>query len=206
MSDSAFEAQTPSDPSATVLDIESQFRVISTGPRRRGIRLEHIYWRLFDAIARQRGLKRSDLLVEVLGNGADAENVSSVIRCYVTAQVERERDVLRQQVDPSHTIAMMQKAPVPAFAINRQKKLQQVNPEFMALLRPAATSSGRSSAEYVHLSLDTPIDDLFAAAAAGQDAQCGYQLQVDDRRRRGRARIVLVPNATPETLVGYVLS
>ena len=95
---------------------------------------------------------------------------------------------------------------MPAFSISRQKKLQQVNEEFMQLLRPAGeTSSKRSTAEFVHLALDTPIDELFAAASAAPSTQCNYTLQVDDRRRRGRAKVVLVPSEKPDTLVGYVL-
>lgn len=188
-------------------DLDPQFRVISTGTRRRGVRLERVYWRLFDEIALKRQVKRSELLLDVLGGeGDDTENVSSAIRCFVALTIESERDALRQQVNPSHVIAMMQRAPVPAFAINRQKKLQQVNNEFMQLIRPDGSTGTRAESEYVHLSLDTPIGELFAALTDGRDTQCGYLLQVDDRRRRGRAKIVRVPGAVPETLVGYVLS
>lgn len=186
---------------------EPQFRVVTTGSRRRGVRLERVFWTLLEDIAKRRGRKRGQLIGEVL-EAADAgtESVASTLRCYVASTIDLERSALLGRLDPTHTIALMQQAPVPAFSISRQKKLQQVNEEFMQLLRPVGeTGAQRSAAEYVHLALDTPIDELFVAASAAPSTQCNYTLQVDDRRRRGRAKIVLVPSEKPETLVGYVL-
>jgi predicted DNA-binding ribbon-helix-helix protein len=195
------------DGSETIDIHEQVFRVISVGDRRRGLRIERLYWRLLDEIAATRGVKRSALLRELLEQRDDHDNAASVVRCFVADTLEAERDAFRLRANPGQIITLMQRAPVPAFAINRQKKLQQVNAEFMQLLRPPeAGTTARGSAEHVHLSLDTPIGDLFAAAATSQETTCGYQLQVDDRRRRGRAKIVLVPGPVPDTLVGYVLT
>jgi predicted DNA-binding ribbon-helix-helix protein len=187
--------------------VEPQFRVVTTGSRRRGVRLERVFWKLLDDIAERRGLKRSKLIGEVLEEAADNnESVASILRCFAASTVDLERTLLASRMNPSHTIALMQQAPMPAFSINRQKKLQQVNAEFMQLLRPIGEVAGsRPTGEFVHLALDTPIDELFAAASAAPSTQCNYTLQVDDRRRRGRAKIVLVPSEKPDTLVGYVL-
>jgi len=187
--------------------IEPQFRVVTTGSRRRGVRLERVFWKLLDDISERRGLKRSKLIGEVLEEaGENSESVASILRCFAASTIDLERSVLLGRLNPTQTIALMQQAPVPAFSINRQKKLQQVNAEFMQMLRPVGEAAGaRSTAEFVHLALDTPIDELFAAASAAPSTQCNYTLQVDDRRRRGRAKIVLVPSEKPDTLVGYVL-
>ena len=186
---------------------EPMFRVVTTSNRRRGIRLERIFWKLLEDIASRRGRKRGQLIGEILdGSEAANESVASTLRSFVAGTIDLERDALVRRLDPGHTIALMQQAPVPAFSISRQKKLQHVNEEFMQLLRPTGeVSAKRATAEYVHLALDTPIDELFAAATAAPSTQCNYTLQVDDRRRRGRAKIVLVPSEKPETLVGYVL-
>ena len=187
--------------------IEPQFRVVTTGSRRRGVRLERVFWKLLDDIAERRGLKRSKLIGDVLEEaGENSESVASILRCFAASTIDLERGVMVGRLNPTQTIALMQQAPMPAFSINRQKKLQQVNAEFMQLLRPVGEGAGsRSTAEFVHLALDTPIDELFASASAAPSTQCNYTLQVDDRRRRGRARIVLVPSEKPDTLVGYVL-
>lgn len=190
--------------------IVPQFRVVTTGDRRRGVRLERVFWKLLDDIAARRGLKRSSLIAEVLENAAEGtESVASTLRCYAATTIDIERNTLLARINPQQMIALMQQAPVPAFAINRQKKLQQVNAEFMQLLRPTLNAGGpgaaRNVADFVHLSLDTPIDELFHAARSAPSTQCNYTLQVDDRRRRGQAKIVLVPDDRLETLVGYVL-
>ena len=186
---------------------EPLFRVVTTGNRRRGVRLERVFWKLLDDISERRGLKRSKLIGEVLEEaGENTESVASILRCFAASTIDLERSALVGRLNPTQTIALMQQAPVPAFSINRQKKLQQVNAEFMQMLRPVGEAAGaRATAEFVHLALDTPIDELFAAASAAPSTQCNYTLQVDDRRRRGRAKIVLVPSEKPETLVGYVL-
>lgn len=189
----------------TAGDAEPLFRVVTTGERRRGVRLERIFWRLLDEVAVRRGLKRSKLIEQVLADD-DGENVASTLRCFAAECVEAERRDLETQATPQRMIGLMQQAPVPAFAINRQKKLQQVNAEFLQLVRPIPGMPATGQAESVHLSLDTPIEDLFATAAAAQSTLCNYSLQVDDRRRRGRAKMVIVPSARPETLVGYVLT
>ena len=187
--------------------IEPLFRVVTTGSRRRGVRLERVFWTLLDEIAQRRGRKRAQLIAEVLDStGESSESVASTLRCFVASTVDLERNALAARLEPKYTIALMQQAPMPAFSISRQKKLQQVNEEFMQLLRPVGEiGNKRATAEFVHLALDTPIDELFAAAAATPSTQCNYTLQVDDRRRRGRAKIVLVPGDRPETLVRYVL-
>ncbi len=206
-------SEAPTGGALTLADwIVPQFRVVTTGDRRRGVRLERAFWKLLDDIAARRGLKRSMLITQVLENTADGtESVASTLRCYAATTVDIERNALLSRTNPQQMIALMQQAPVPAFAINRQKKLQQVNAEFMQLLRPslgsgsAASSGARNVADFVHLSLDTPIDELFHSARSAPSTQCNYTLQVDDRRRRGQAKIVLVPDDRPETLVGYVL-
>jgi predicted DNA-binding ribbon-helix-helix protein len=189
----------------TLGDAEPLFRVVTTGARRRGVRLERVFWRLLDEIAERRNLKRSKLIQDVL-NDDEGENVASTLRCFAANAIDAERRELEMQVSPQTMIGLMQQAPVPAFAINRQKRLQQVNTEFMQLLRPAPGVTGKTQGEYVHLSLDTPIEELFAVASSGQATQCNYSLQVDDRRRRGHAKMVLVPSARPDILVGYVLT
>ena len=112
--------------------IEPQFRVVTTGSRRRGVRLERVFWKLLDDISERRGLKRSKLIGEVLEEaGENTESVASILRCFAASTVDLERSVLVGRLNPTQTIALMQQAPVPAFSINRQKKLQQVNAEFL---------------------------------------------------------------------------
>lgn len=189
-------------------DLAPEFRVIVAAERRRGIRLERVFWRLLGEIAARRGQKRSRLVASIIEN-ADSQwdNAASVLRCFVAQTLESDRAELTERADPKSVVELLQRAPIPAFAINRQKKLQQVNQEFIQLLRiTAGDMSQRISADVVQLTLDTPIDELFVQLASARSVQCNYSIHLDARQRRGRAKVVAVPPSPYSSLVGYVIS
>lgn len=185
-----------------------EFRVVVAGGRRRGVRLERLYWQLLREIAERRGQKRSRLVARVIEDaGPLAENAASVLRGFVAETLKRERDTLAARAGEASLVSLLQQAPVPAFAINRQKKLQQINADFIQLLRVMSGNlSEKMSADLMQLTLDKPIDELFGLLGESGVTHCGYAIQLDDRRRRGRARIVAVPPAPFQIFVGYVVS
>jgi predicted DNA-binding ribbon-helix-helix protein len=197
-------------PPAPVTDLAAasvpQFRAIGAGSQRRGLRLERIFWDSLDALAERRKQKRAALIAKVL-HGTD-DNAASRLRCYIVMEVEAERRDLVERTDAIRSIKMMQQAPVPAFAITRQKRIQQVNSEFMQFLKVASgNASGNITPELVHLSLDTAIEELFNKLISPPfSAFCGYSLTIDNNRRRGRVKVVPVPFEPVDVLVGYIIS
>lgn len=186
--------------------VTPMFRAIGVGPQRRGIRLEKIFWDVLDGLAERRGVKRSALIWGLLEDSDD--NAASRLRCYALMSVEQERRDILDRTGTQRSIRLMQQAPVPAFAINRQKRLQQANGEFMQYLRVASGSvSTTLSQESVHLSLDTAIDQLFLKLAEPPHAAfCGYSLEIGGKRRQGRVKVVPVPAEPLDVLVGYIIS
>jgi predicted DNA-binding ribbon-helix-helix protein len=183
-----------------------EFRVIVAGGRRRGIRLERLYWRILGEIAERRGLKRSRLVASVLENDHSADNAASIMRCFALDSIDAERSSLAGRTSMNYTIGLLQQAPMAAFAINRQKKLHQVNPEFIQLLRAISGNiHDRIHADVVQLTLETPIEDLFQQLSEAKSAHTNYNLQLDDKSRRGRAKLVAVPPSPSQVLVGYIL-
>lgn len=199
-------------PAAAVTDetengMAPEFRVITVDSKRRGVRLERVFWQMLGAIAARRRLKLGALVAEVLSaDKARDENSASVLRCYALEATEIERLALQPFSSPEFMIGLLQQAPVPAFAINRQKRLQQVNSEFMQLLRMiAGTTAPKIDAEFVHLTLDTPVEQIFSRLAEGEQfVQTTYTIQLDAKQRRGRLKMVPVPSAP--VLVGFVLT
>jgi predicted DNA-binding ribbon-helix-helix protein len=186
-----------------------EFRVINTGNRRRGVRLERLFWQVLADIALARGIRRSQLVSDILDEaGPGADNTASVLRVYATRELELQRRSLVARGEPSFVINLLQAAPVPAFAINRQKRLQQVNPDFIHLLRVVSGNMAQKiSADVVHMSLDIPLDQIFAQFSEGTPTlQCGYTLTIDNKQRRGRAKVVSVPPSPSNMLVGYIIS
>jgi len=186
-----------------------EFRVINTGNRRRGVRLERLFWQVLSDIAQARGIRRSQLVGDILDEaGPGAENTASILRVYATRELEQQRRGLAARGEPGFVVSLLQAAPVPAFAINRQKRLQQVNPEFIHLLRVVSGNmSQKISADVVHMSLDVPLDQIFLQLSEGAPTlQCGYTLTIDNKQRRGRTKVVAVPPAPSSALVGYIIS
>jgi len=202
------EEAAPDDESFESL-LTPEFRVINTGNRRRGVRLERLFWQVLADISQARGIRRSQLVGEILDEaGPGADNTASVLRVYATRELELQRRKLAARGEPGFVVNLLQAAPVPAFAINRQKRLQQVNPEFVHLLRVVSGNmSQKVSADVVHMSLDIPLDQIFAQLTeAAPTLQCGYTLTIDNKQRRGRTKVVSVPPAPSNILVGYIIS
>jgi len=184
-----------------------EFRVVTVGGRRRGIRLERLYWRILGEIAERRGLKRSRLIASVLENGgSQTDNSASILRCFAMDAIDAERSTLAGRTSTSYVIGLLQQAPIPAFAINRHKKLHQVNQEFIQLLRGiSGDSTQRIHADVVQLTLETPLDELFLHLSDAKSAHTNYLIQLDNKQRRGRTKLVAVPPSPAQVLVGYIL-
>lgn len=189
-------------------ELTPEFRVVVAGSRRRGIRLERLYWRLLGELAERRGQKRSRLIASVLEEaGSEAENAASVLRCFAIDAIDAERSSLVGRTSSNYVIGLLQQAPIPAFAINRQKKLHQVNQEFIQLLRiTSGNTTQRIHADVVQLTLETPIEELFQQLSEAKSAHTNYMIQLDDKQRRGRTKLVAVPPSPSQVLVGYIVS
>lgn len=196
------------DPVAEGDELTPEFRVVVAGNRRRGIRLERLYWRLLGEIAERRGIKRSRLVASVLEDADQAsDNAASVLRCFAIDTIDAERSALVGRTSTNYVIGLLQQAPIPAFAINRQKKLHQVNQEFIQLLRAiSGNPTERIHADVVQLTLETPIEELFLQLSEAKSAHTNYNIQLDSKSRRGRTKLVAVPPGPSQVLVGYIVS
>ena len=189
-------------------ELTPEFRVIVTSSRRRGVRLERLYWRILGEIAERRGQKRSRLVASLLEEAdPTSDNAASVLRCFALETIDAERAGLVDRTNPAYVIGLLQQAPIPAFAINRQKKLHQVNQEFIQYLRAiSGDAKQRIHADVVQLTLETPIEELFAQLGDVKSAHTNYSIQLDAKQRRGRAKVVAVPPSPSQVLVGYIVS
>lgn len=189
-------------------ELTPEFRVIVTSRKRRGVRLERLYWRLLGEIAERRGQKRSRLVASLLEEAdPSSDNAASVLRCFAIETIDAERASLVDRTNPAYVIGLLQQAPIPAFAINREKKLHQVNQEFIQYLRAiSGDAKQRIHADVVQLTLETPIEELFQQLGDVKSAHTNYSIQLDAKQRRGRAKVVAVPPSPSQVLVGYIVS
>ena len=184
-----------------------QFKTVPTAARRTGLRLESAFWTALDWLSRTSGAKRS-LYVARIAEHAQASgiNVSSAIRAVTAARLLEENERMRPLVQPGAMVRLLQASPTPSFALDRQKRLVQVNPEFVRYLRAVAgTLAGDVHVDRAELTLDRTIDKVIADLAAASAVECGVTIRLQNRELRASARIVLVPPSPSSLIVGYML-
>lgn len=180
------------------------FRTISTESGRHGLRLEGAFW---DAIARMAKLenrKTSDMVRELLGQARPSGvNASSTIRSAVVKRLLDEGARIAPLATPLAVVKLMQMAPTPSFALDRNKHLVRVNDEFVRYLRTVLSKSG--PVEKAQLILDRPAEVLFSELEPGMAIECGLSVKVDNHERRTKARIIIPPPAPASVLVGFII-
>jgi hypothetical protein len=103
-------------------------------------------------------------------------------------------------------VPMMQQAPVPSFAVDRDKRLIRVNGEFNHFLRILFAEMGETVRSGLHINLERPVAQIFAELGrSGQSCECMMNVMMGTRVRRVRTRLVAVPPHDPTALVGYIL-
>jgi predicted DNA-binding ribbon-helix-helix protein len=196
------------DPSEFAELLATEFKAINLDVGRKGVRLEREFWRLLSGVAADRGLKRSELIRLILAAGGGLEaNAASLLRCYVAKVHADELATLRSRLEGHDVIRLLLRAPMPAFVIDQQKKLQEVNAEFAQLVRATAGNPNYPvSGDLMQLTLDVPVHDLFGRLhRATDETQCGYTMKMGVRQRTGRARVLRVVDGALPVLVGFIL-
>lgn len=187
---------------------EPLFKTVSTGNGRHGIRLERAFWSALEKQSAAAGRKRGGFVGELIERAQrEGLNAASVVRSLAIEWLQAENARLAPLNDPESLLALLQLSPAPSFALDRQKRLRGVNPEFVRYLRLLAGNiSGSAPVDTARLSLDRPADQIFSEVAPGAFTECGVTIRMDNRERRSTAKIVVMPPSPPTLLVGYLLS
>lgn len=185
-----------------------EFRTLTTKTGRTGVRLERAFWGALDYLSSRAGQRRSRFVADIVETANNAGiNASSAIRSTAIDLLFHELEAVRPLVQTSYLVGLLQTAPAPAFALDRNKRLIQSNPEFLRYLRTAnGAIAGGAMADGAQLSIDRPLNDLFDQLKPGESTECGISIRFGNRERRTTARILMVPPAPVRVLVGYVLS
>jgi predicted DNA-binding ribbon-helix-helix protein len=187
---------------------EPQFRTVTTATGRAGIRIEKVFWDSLSDISEALGIKRSALVGTVIERAKAGDlNVASALRSYVAAVHRGETERLKGLLSTAQVAKQLQLAPVPSFALTRQKRLISANAEFVQYLRGIPGDPANSvSPEVAQLSLDRPIEDVFEELKSeGASVRCVLTIRVDNRNRRAACKIVAVPPLPAQAIVGYLL-
>ena len=185
-----------------------EFRTLTTKTGRTGVRLERIFWEALERLSGRAGQRRSRFVADLVDAANEAQiNATGAIRSTTVDMLLQELEALLPLARTNYLIGLLQASPAPAFALDREKRLIQSNPEFLRYMRTAnGTIPGGGINDGAQLSIDRPLASLFSELGPGETTECGISIRFGNRERRTSARIVMVPPAPVRVLVGYVLS
>jgi predicted DNA-binding ribbon-helix-helix protein len=194
----------------------AEFRAVTTEGGRKGLKLERAFWNALSSISARLGIKRTQLISDVLREASDrgVTNTSSALRSYATGRLVADLEKTRDLTSTAFQIKVMQEAPTASIAVDRNLRLVRVNREFRALVRELAASEEGTTAvvddaelwRKTRVTIQTPVATLFAEiGGSGGTRDCFVSVQVGLSVRQRKMRMVGVPSAAPEVLVGFVV-
>ena len=194
----------------------AEFRAVTTEGGRKGLKLERAFWHALSSISARLGIKRTQLISDVLREASDrgVTNTSSALRSYATGRLVADLEKTRDLTSTAFQIKVMQEAPTASIAVDRSLRLVRVNREFRALVRDlAASEEGITLVDDADLwrrtrvTIQTPVTTLFAEiGGSGETRDCFVSIRVGLSVRQRKMRMVGVPSAAPEVLVGFVIA
>lgn len=199
--------QAPAAPAADG-DAELRFRVVRQEDWRKGIRLEQLYWNALGEAARASGETLAGLVRRIAGEDAEG-NATARLRVAAARHLSDEAARLRGALNPRRVVAAMQAAPVPSFAVTRDRRIYSCNREFMALVHANLATGIQQTRglDTVRLSFDVPIPRLLDVLndSDKEAVLCAFRVNADGTGFSGNARVRLAPAAGEPILVAYVM-
>ena len=192
----------------------AEFRAVTTESGRKGLKLERAFWHALSSISARLGIKRTQLISDVLREASDGgvTNTSSALRSYAARRLVADLEKTRDLTSTAFLIKVMQEAPTASIAVDRSLRLVRVNREFRALVRELAASEGIALVDDADLwrrtrvTIQTPVTTLFAEiGGSGETRDCFVSVRVGVSVRQRKMRMVGVPSAAPEVLVGFAV-
>jgi predicted DNA-binding ribbon-helix-helix protein len=178
---------------------------VSTASGRHALRLESAFWEALKVLAQQSNRRPNDLVREIIDTTRpDNINAARAVRSTVATRLLDEQRRMAPLAAPLAVVQLMQLAPSPSFALDRQKRLVRVNDEFVRYLRTIVARA--SSPDSAQLTLDRHIEQLFAEIRPGTALECAMSIRVDTHERRTQVRVIVPPPAPANVLVGFVLT
>lgn len=180
------------------------FRTISLNSARHAVRLEQVFWDAIARLAARKRVKPADYARELMQIPLPSgTNLSSGLRSAVVRNLLDDDLRLAGLAEPLAIVKLLQLAPTPSFALDRNKQLVRVNDEFVRYLRTAMAKSG--PAEKAQLRLDQPAEKIFSELLGVASVECGVSIVIDNYEWRAEARIIAPPPVPVSILVGYLL-
>ncbi len=192
------------EPDAAVTD----FRVVSNGKERRGIRLERLFWSVLKDAAKRNQTTIAGFVEDVSKQKTESANLASALRVACLSSAVDRTTQLEILTSPAMINSILAAVPSPAFALGTNKKILAFNTAFQTLIRRQfpVVFEGDQRAD-LKLALDMNITDLTARLDLNGNTPVlsGFAIGLGDRRFRGQLNAMKAPSSGADIVLGFIL-
>ncbi|WP_422370454.1 ribbon-helix-helix domain-containing protein [Hoeflea sp.] len=172
------------------------FRAINSDGKRRGFRLEGVFWRALEIVTQRQGISVAEYISRLNSVRTGDSGLSSHLRASIMEQVLVQHEQLTERLDKSNSRTIVAACPIPGFIISVDKRILFQNSAFLMYLQTRFT--GMDSVEAlsnVKLTLEAPLVELIEDMKrdSGRPKYTGFAVGHGERRLRGRLSMALAP-------------
>lgn len=184
-----------------------QFRVISQGKVKRGIRLEHAFWQVAKKIAQHRRLTIGGLFDTITEQHPDASNLASAIRVACVSWMADRTTELESITSLPVLESILAAVPCAAVVLGSDRKILTSNKAFQLFVRRHLSVPFATDPKDMRFVPDIGVPEIIARLEQNGNAAVlsGFSLTVADRRIRGQLNAVRAPLNEPGTIIGFVV-
>jgi predicted DNA-binding ribbon-helix-helix protein len=179
---------------------ELQFRAVTARGKRRGIRLERIFWDSLSKAAQADGRSMSEMVATAHDGLEPGGNLASALRVIGTRWIRNRLRLFEQATTPENVFALLQ--------ASEDKRIVHYNLPFLNFVQASFVGVEQSEVmRGLRLSLDTQLEAVLARLREDPrtPVNTGFALGVVGRRIRGQLKAVLSPTPDRVMVIAFVL-
>ncbi len=188
--------------------LEPFFRAVSIASKRKGLRLENIFWQTLEQASREDNMPLSTILLSVDEAGEKSPNLSSFARAYSAIWLKKKLDHARAVASFDQVIRTINSCPSPVFVTSQDRRLRAYNPAFLRYVRRHIPMEDLEVApKNLRLQMDTGSAELIEQLKTEKETilNVGFTFGFNERRVRGRLNAVLASCWNEDLVTAYVL-
>ncbi|MDF1610099.1 ribbon-helix-helix domain-containing protein [Hoeflea sp. YIM 152468] len=188
--------------------LKPHFRAINSAGKRRGFRLEGVFWKALDEVTQSGGVSVAEYVSRLNEVKTGESGLSSYLRASLMQNILTQYETLRAKMERFNSRTIVAACPVPGFIISVDKKILFQNSSFLMYLQTRFT--GMDSVEAlsnIKLTLEAPLIGLIEEMNrdSKRPKYTGFTVGYGERRIRGRLSMVLAPDMDePPAAIAFV--
>lgn len=188
--------------------LEPFFRTVTVDDKRKGLRLERVFWQVLEQLSKEENTPVSAILQAAESNGNSSPNLSSYARAYAANWLRRRLDANREIASFQQVLRTINACPSPVFVTSEDRRLRAYNPAFLRYVRRHIPMEDLEAApKNLRLQMDTGSAELIQQLKSEPEAivTVGFTFGFNERRVRGRLNAVLASCWSEDLVTAYVL-